>query len=452
MQFPLKFYDIHIRGRNMSKIPIKWVKQAADSYGKWRLLSQQLKQETRKRKQEKIKSRMQIARRDLLASSGKLGGFGLFLGALGVGGTAAVKYFINKADPLHQAYEKNGKGFPFSSGYMDKLVNDSGITFEEMEGILLKNPGQEGLYTLTAYCLLRRAKKNGELSKRYDDYLNTMAGFIKSGTIKFKLTENLSMPHHKMEYENVEGKGIIKVSPGRVLGVHNLVIIESTIIHELFHGYQDNKKRTIRFSQLEAEAHLVQSDYILHVSPELIHEDHWIQIYPLEKSYNIKFLVPLNTVKSLINLEEDNPIYEKAILTIRQAYLLFEIMNQSVIPGRDRIIHKEVSSFSKEEIYQGAETEIGQMMNELKMKPLGEYLYNCRPSGPKGDYVNCAVKDLLSQFSTLVDYLANYAGASRDFHLMEQYYNRYFIKEWMDKRHSLLDSPFDRVIVDKGFK
>jgi len=374
------------------------------------------------------------------------------LANLGVGSGIATKHFIENADPVYRAYKKHGNNFIFSLDHLEKLVNDSGISYENIEKILSENPEQEELYSLTAYSLLQRVKKNEEVSQKYNDYIDKMAELILSGTIKFKTTYHLKEAEHKMEYENVKGKGIIYIDPKKVLMSKTTIMIESTILHELFHGYQDYKKQMSPNSLDEAEAHLLQSDFILHVAPELIHENHWIQIYYDENSYNVDFLVPGNIVRSLSTLEEGHPIYEKNILIARQAYILFDLINGSVNAAWGHAHYSKLLKYEKELIYAAMEATIDELINELQMKPLREYMYDCKFGGPKNREVTCMISGEISRFSTAVDFLANYAGSEYDFHLMTQYYNQYFIEEWLSKKHSLLDTPYDRVMIKTGFK
>ncbi len=390
---------------------------------------------------------MLYARRDFLASSRRLGGFGLFLASLGVGGTVAVKHFIKMADPLSRAYHKSRKGFPLSFDYLGKLVNDSGITLEEMEGILSKNPGQEGLYTLIAYSLLQRAKKNGELSLRYSEYLDTMSELVKAGKVKFRLTDKLREQDIDFLYELSEN--VVYVDSSKILEIDNITLMESSIIHELFHGFQNSKGGDIKYSRFEVEASLAQSDFIWHVEPELLSKEQWVHLFPIEGGFKIKFFVPERVVSFLSSFESGNKKLEETIAETRKKYLLTRAIQGSTNPKLYQMLASQIpSGATKGDVYRTLVEQIERILMSIKTKPLKDHL-ECtfKPIKGTGKLGNCKPSIDLMQFSTLTHFLMICAWKNGERGNARMLGNYYFINVLLKESDSLLNHPE----LDGGF-
>ncbi|OGB90967.1 hypothetical protein A2625_06710 [candidate division WOR-1 bacterium RIFCSPHIGHO2_01_FULL_53_15] len=297
---------------------------AGQQWQRWRSLvtrQRALVEEGKARKSEKVERRVLLARRDFLSAAWGLAKAPLVAAALGGAAAPIGNYLYGRyviSDPLAKAYRQYGGGFPFPLEYLEGLKISGGAADKELEDVAANHSGPDALYPLFAYCLLKRAIGRKEMSARYSGFLSTVSDLISQGRIKFKTHEFIF--GDDVFYYDYEAD-TININPQGILIKEKLGLVESSFIHELYHAYQDRQKRLVDSSEIEAEAHLAQTDFILHTTPGLIHPAHWLHLFPLKNgAFERRFLVPAKLAAPSVNLPETDPKLRELIMSIRRIY------------------------------------------------------------------------------------------------------------------------------------
>ncbi|MFA4967464.1 MAG: hypothetical protein WC624_04525 [Candidatus Margulisiibacteriota bacterium] len=418
---------------------------ALESRRKVTNLGKQLASTSDEAKCTSLRGEMQMARREFLGAAVKAGGTVAITAALG---SLGVRLLRASSISLESIYQRQEHKPPFSLDYLSDLIRRGGVTQVEVEQILDKHREDGQLYALQAYALLRRVNKQGELSARYQDFLSTVGGLIKTGKIKFAIE-----PPGHFGYRYEPKDNTLFVDPKFIDGI---VMNESIIIHELFHAYQDFQKQALRASQSEAEAYLVQSDFLLHVEPKLFAEPQWLYLfsYTLEKgkknslgkgSNTAIFSWPHNSVKMFIDLTQDDPRLENIMQTARNNYLMFRVFSSMAEKDRFEMLAGQLKPKAGfEEKINWLIDSIENKLHVLQSAPLKTY-FSCKtiPGG-----ANCRSSIAVADFSTLVSFTIKILWERKQYKRATQLINHYYIDVWQEEKHSLLD--VDEIDVVRG--
>ena len=205
------------------------------------------------------------------------------------------------------AQEIKASNIPLEAKYLLKLVKASGIYFKDMQKILAlkdKQGNKIGLKTLWLYCLLQKAAKKKLMSARYNGFLKKVQGLILAGKIKIKFYRLITGQANQTNYYNEKTNTIEihSLRPEAFTYQRLLADLELSLVHELYHAFQDSEKEIFYHSQLEAEAGLASADYMLSAYPQYELKG-WIQylVYSELKTARQSFCIPNAVVRKLKN-------------------------------------------------------------------------------------------------------------------------------------------------------
>jgi hypothetical protein len=160
--------------------------------------------------------------------------------------------------------------------------------------------------------------QNARLSSRYQDFTNTVASLIKKGKIKFKESNTLEKYQSYAIYNSKTNTVEIDESWDSADKKH----FQATIIHELFHAYQDYQKRYIKNSVREAEALIAEYDYRYHKNEYI--PPVWLVIRRLPGEKNnpgLVFNIPHSIIKSCANKGFASTNYKRTVARVAQTKL-----------------------------------------------------------------------------------------------------------------------------------
>ena len=340
---------------------------------------------------------------------------------------------------LSQRFAGFGKAFIFSQKYVEQLMADGKVTCGEIEEVLSKYRGEESLHALMAYGLGKRVLNNNEVSRRYLGSVESIASLIKQGGIGFAYSPDLSFSGFL--YGARENR--IYINPKET----NIRLSEASLLHELYHAFQDKEMMIMRNSMIEAEAHLVKADFLYHVEPELLHSSHWVQIFPgKDNAVSSHFIVPSGLVQQASKLRHKDAGLAGIMTGIRKHWLITMIVNEALDPKvQDGIIEK-VKVLPQEMKLPYLKELAAKSYLILSRKPLEDQV-KCRGAHVwvlpdwKGSMAECAFSDELKMFATAANtcwyFLLKLKGAKE----AESALNYYYVDIWEGKMDALVDNP-----------
>ncbi|MFH1825869.1 MAG: hypothetical protein ABH823_01075 [bacterium] len=225
--------------------------------------------------------------------------------------------------------------------YLMKLVKRAGLSITEVRGILTSSPKGTGLVRLWAFALLKKIDRQEQMSDRYYDFLSRTAQLIWQGKIKFDTTRPGRFASSTgAKYYPDRDTINISTSPLLFADEAGTVKSEATLVHELFHAFQDDKHKPLPRSQSEAEAYLVAADYQVSESPGTM-KDTWIALTEKpDGSYGLGFGLPRKYATLLKNKSVHHSAYEPTLQLIRTSYLetelFLEAYHSEEARGRER--------------------------------------------------------------------------------------------------------------------
>jgi|GEM_PF-5725974 len=157
--------------------------------------------------------------------------------------------------------------------------------------------------------------QGARLSSRYQDFSKTASSLIKKGKIKFKESNTLEKYQSYAIYNSKTNTIVVDKS---WISTDNKES-KATVIHELFHAYQDYQKRYLTESAREAEALLAEYDYLYQQNENL--PEAWFVIHRLPSAkteYAFRFNVPRSVIQSCANTDFASASYRKAVDKIAQ--------------------------------------------------------------------------------------------------------------------------------------
>lgn len=149
---------------------------------------------------------------------------------------------------------------------------------------------------------LTRAREQKLLSPGYNQFLATVTDLVQRGRIKL---EYLSL---KEAGRDLSGRYFPPRDTLRVVIPDNLesdpalrLYFESSLLHELYHGYQDFKKEKLPMARMEVQSYLVVADYQLRNYPDRMSNswvalDEWIST---SEGYGLHFNIPRSVAERL---------------------------------------------------------------------------------------------------------------------------------------------------------
>lgn len=171
--------------------------------------------------------------------------------------------------------------------------------------------------------------RNARMSSRYQDFINTVTTLIKKGKIKFKEARTLKKYQSYAVYNSKTNTVAIDKSWSSA----DSKIFQATILHELFHAYQDYKKRHMKESVREAEALLAEFDYLYNAGEKI--SQSWIIIHHLPEGkdqFGFRFSIPRTIVQACAKADLSSSIYQRAIALIAEYKLWSNYYNLQHIP------------------------------------------------------------------------------------------------------------------------
>jgi len=422
---------------------------------RWRSLARQrkalagLSRKARKKELKRLDSKIDLSRREFLGAA-RDGGIRLGMLGLGAGAVGGTVWLVNdlqsrsrdavrsrkavpraEKDPLLQRH-KIVRAFESPQKYVAGLLKEAGVQDQEITQVRAKNPGPTGLYALICYGVLKKAGRKQLMSARYSDFIKVVAALVREGNIKLKSADRFT-------YERKTNT--LSFNAAWMLKQTDLSTVEFSLIHELFHVYQDYKKMSLPVSLREAMAYLAAADYQWHLDPGLIHPTHWINIYmQANQACNTEFSPPADIVKDSIDRPLQDPALQKNLEKIRKAYFPMMIfvgsINRAVIEAFKRELSK-VPVGRRETLMEGW---IKPELDILMQKPLREHYLSAEKGGEE-----------LMRFATHVQLYAEYLCRGEHEQYAAEILHHYFIEIWKDDFEALLDEPrVDMILAGDG--
>jgi hypothetical protein len=219
-------------------------------------------------------------------------------------------------------------------------------------------------------------------------------------------------------------------------------IFESSLLHELWHAYQGVQGRTLRFSERETEAHLAQSDYLWHVKPELLDEDHWIKVFAGKDGEFIqKFFFPGRLMASLVAPAASAEQIEAALTEARPRYLAARLLARVALNEVVVQLQQEVSRQKPDKVKEIIFERVERALAAVRARPLIAHFSSAGAS----EAGSLGASREVATFSTTVMVLA--AGFSNGGKISEaeRQINHYILDVWGYELSDLVNSD----VVDR---
>ncbi|KPJ69266.1 hypothetical protein AMJ44_04320 [candidate division WOR-1 bacterium DG_54_3] len=341
--------------------------------------------------------------------------------------------------PLSQRMAEFGKDFIFSQKYMEQLMADGKVSRGEIDEIFSRYRGEESLYALMAYGLTKRILHNREVSRRYLGSVDAVSSLIKKSRIGFEYSPKLSLGD--FIYRVKENK--IYINPKTT----SIRLVEASLLHELYHVFQDKETMAMRISMIEAEAHLVKSDFLYHAAPGLLHCSHWVQIFlGKNNKASAQFIVPTGLVQQALKPEQKQAELERIMTEIRKHWLITMIVNGALDPKvRDAIVEK-TKWLSQERKLPYLKELTDKSYSVLNRKPLEDQV-KCRElhiwvlPDWGSSMAECTFSDELKTFATAANIYWYFLLKLKEKKEAEAALNYYYVDIWKGKMDALIDNP-----------
>lgn len=216
-------------------------------------------------------------------------------------------------------------------GRLINLIKESKITFAEIKKVLGKDINKESIFRLWMFALLRSIRNKSQMSSRYNDFLDKTIDLLLNNKIKFKMITHYDFSRDFADKQfSFVGKyverdnAILFFPPAKdQLSVDNF---ERDFIHELFHAYQDFKKKAITSDRAEAEAYLAQSDLMMHRYSHYMN-DSWIIFKQAGKGGFLTFDLspPKRYTEIVVGNNDNDPECRKVLAAIEHDYMAIRI-------------------------------------------------------------------------------------------------------------------------------
>jgi hypothetical protein len=262
---------------------VRNIRLAVIKYRSWRAQKQLAKEATRAGKRKKHERLADQSKRDFLAACGRAA----IIPGIALAGGIPLAYHLStkKKEPTKTRPETK------SNPELKKITLD----------------------------ILRKTLTGKTISSRYFAFLKIMVRLIKEDKIKIKLNKN---PSDNASRGHIYDSSNNSLFLDTTIKLVNPLRFEATIIHELFHAYQDYRKEEAVRSISEAGAHLAENDFLLHRG--YIFTPGWIKIDPHPKAKNhylASFGIPKSIVVQTQNADFASPQYKKNLSLIAENYL-----------------------------------------------------------------------------------------------------------------------------------
>jgi hypothetical protein len=168
--------------------------------------------------------------------------------------------------------------------------------------------------------ILKKVQTEASMSSRYNKFIAEIIKLIEDDKITFdsSKTEILQLADANAAYNSKTNSLLINKLAAKRGGI----LFNASLIHELFHAYQDFKKIKQNISIIEAEAYLAGADYLSHHQYPL--PESWLDIKAvpgIKGATNITFNIPRLIAQNIRGASFSSNKYKNALKLVADNYL-----------------------------------------------------------------------------------------------------------------------------------